>query len=61
MSDVSNILAKAVHALREIKQDELADIILLLALLATKDDIALVRGATLRVLETASNSVSANN
>jgi alkylhydroperoxidase/carboxymuconolactone decarboxylase family protein YurZ len=50
MSDVSDILARAALALRDINQHELADIVTLLALLATTEQIAGVRGALLRVL-----------
>jgi hypothetical protein len=47
---VPDILAKAALALRDINQHELADIVTLLALLATTEQIAAVRGAILTVL-----------
>ena len=43
MSDVSNVLAKAAHALRAINQYELADVVVLLVLLATAEDVAATR------------------
>jgi hypothetical protein len=52
MSDVSDILAKAALALRENNQLELADIVMLLALLVTVEQIAAVRGAIFTILTT---------
>ena len=51
MSDVSNVLAKAAHALRAISQRELADVVVLLALLATAEDVAAARRAILAILD----------
>jgi predicted amino acid-binding ACT domain protein len=52
MSDVSDILAKAALDLRQINQNELADILTLLALLATPQQIAAARAAILTILQT---------
>jgi hypothetical protein len=49
---VPDILAKAANALRATNQHELADIVTLLALLATTEQIAAVRGAIFTVLGT---------
>ena len=49
---VPDILAKAALALRDTNQHELADIVTLLALLATMEQIAAVRGAIFTVLGT---------
>jgi hypothetical protein len=49
---VPHILAKAALALRDINQHELADIVTLLVLLATTEQIAAVRGAIFTVLAT---------
>jgi hypothetical protein len=49
---VPDILAKAALALRDINQHELADIVTLLALLATTEQIAAVRGAIFTFLAT---------
>jgi hypothetical protein len=49
---VPDILAKATLALRDTNQHELADIVALLALLATTAQIAAVRGAIFTVLAT---------
>jgi hypothetical protein len=51
MSDVSNVLAKAAHALRAISQRELADVVVLLALLATAEDVAAARRSILAILD----------
>jgi hypothetical protein len=52
MSDVSDILAQAALALRAVNQDELADVVMLLTLIATPQQIAAVRGAILTILQT---------
>jgi hypothetical protein len=49
---VPDILAKAALALRDINQHELADIVTLLALLATTEQIAAARGAIFTTLAT---------
>jgi hypothetical protein len=49
---VPDILAKTARALRDTDQHELADIVTLLALLATTAQIAAVRGAIFTVLAT---------
>jgi hypothetical protein len=49
---VPDILGKAALALRDTNQHELADIVTLLALLATTEQIAAVRGAIFTVLGT---------
>ena len=49
---VPDILAKAARALRDTDQHELADIVTLLALLATTAQIAAVRGAIFTALAT---------
>ena len=49
---VPHILAKAALALRDINQHELADIVTLLAVLATTEQIAAVRDAIFTVLAT---------
>ena len=54
MSD--NILGQAGLALREINQHELADLVTLLPLLVTAEDIAAVRGAILTILHPPSGS-----
>ena len=46
------ILAKAALAFRDINQHELADIVMLLALLTTTKQISAVRGAIFAVLAT---------
>ena len=56
MSDVSNVLANAPHALQAISQHELADVVLLLALLASAEDIAATRKAIISILDAASCS-----
>ena len=52
MSAVSDILAKAELALRRSIRNELADVVLLLTLLATPQQIALARGAISTILGT---------
>jgi hypothetical protein len=49
---VPDILAKAALALRGINQHELADIVMLLTLLGTTEQIAAVRGAIFTMLAT---------
>ena len=56
MSDVSNVLAKAAHALRAINQYELADVVVLLVLLATAEDVAATRKAIISILDASSCS-----
>ena len=56
MSDVSNVLAKAAHALRSINQHELSDVVVLLVLLATAEDVAAARKAIISILDAPSCS-----
>ena len=56
MSDVSNVLAKAAHALRAINQHELADVVVLLVLLATAEDAAVARKSIISILDAPSCS-----
>ena len=50
MSDVSNVLVKAGHAPRTISQHELSDVVVLLAILSTAEDIVAVRRTILAIL-----------
>ena len=66
MSDVSNVLVKAAHALRTISQHELADVVVLLALLASAEEIAAARRAILLIrranqLQTARHAIAVDN